>query len=111
MLHDKIALEQTGTCPQGVMLGKVRQVNPETRIIQLSSTKSDNFSAWTDQLARHVRLKMIMNKQSISHEADLLMGLNQVRRKRYGNFLLLHRSVGQVTKRLVTLFSCLEIAD
>lgn len=34
-----------------------RQVNPEIQIIQLSATKGDNFSAWTDWLAGHVKLE------------------------------------------------------
>ncbi|MFA6163218.1 MAG: hydrogenase nickel incorporation protein HypB [Methylobacter sp.] len=32
-----------------------RQVNPGIQIIQLSSTKGDNFSAWTDWLAERVK--------------------------------------------------------
>jgi hydrogenase nickel incorporation protein HypB len=35
-----------------------RQVNPGIQIIQLSATKGDNFSAWTDWLAGHVKQEL-----------------------------------------------------
>ena len=31
-----------------------RQVNPDIQIIQLSATKGDNFSAWTDWLVENL---------------------------------------------------------
>jgi hydrogenase nickel incorporation protein HypB len=38
-----------------------RRVNPDIRIIQLSSTKGDNFSEWIDWLTEHVRLDIDKN--------------------------------------------------
>lgn len=35
-------------------IGYARQVNPDIEIIQLSASKGDNFSAWTDWLIGHV---------------------------------------------------------
>jgi hydrogenase nickel incorporation protein HypB len=35
-----------------------RQVNPGIQIIQLSATKGDNFSAWTDWLVGHVKQEL-----------------------------------------------------
>jgi hydrogenase nickel incorporation protein HypB len=34
-----------------------RQVNPTIQVIQLSATKGDNFSAWTDWLSKRVKPK------------------------------------------------------
>jgi len=31
-----------------------RRVNPDIQVIQLSATKSENFSAWTDWLTQKV---------------------------------------------------------
>jgi len=34
-----------------------KRVNPNIEIIQLSSTKGDGFSSWTDWLCKHIKLK------------------------------------------------------
>jgi len=36
-------------------IGYAKQVNPEIKIISLSATKGDNFSAWTDWLSEQIR--------------------------------------------------------
>jgi hydrogenase nickel incorporation protein HypB len=38
-------------------VGYARQVNPDIQVIQLSATKGDNFSAWTDWLSARVKPK------------------------------------------------------